>query len=124
MKKSIKGAVFSGLVFPGAGQVMLGRKGEGLVFILATTVAIFFLIYSAFQRIPVILERLMPALERGSLNLAMIFEETHRVTASGSDLPGKISLWIIIGCWLLSSVHAYLVGRKMDADSRQAEEIV
>ena len=114
MKASTKGAILSGLGFPGVGQIMLGRKWEGIAFIIVTTGAILAIVYSAVQRIPLILEKLIPEMERGTLTLTMIFKETHKITAMGGTALEQISLWLIIICWVLSLVHAYLVGKKME----------
>lgn len=117
MKPSTKGAILSGLGFPGVGQILLGRKWEGAGFIIVTSAAILAILYSAFQRIPLILEKLIPEMERGTLTLAMIFKETHRITAMGGTALEQISLWTILFCWALSLTHAYLVGRKMEDSS-------
>lgn len=117
MKPSTKGAILSGLGFPGVGQILLGRKWEGTGFIIVTSVAILAVLYSAVQRIPLILEKLIPEMERGNLTLAMIFKETHRITAMGGTALEQISLWTILFCWALSLAHAYLVGRKLEDSS-------
>jgi hypothetical protein len=117
MKASIKGAIWSGLGFPGVGQIMLGRQWEGVAFVLMTSVAILAILYSAVQRIPSVLEKLVPEMERGTLTLAMIFKETHRITAVGGTALEQFSLWVILFCWVLSLARAYLAGRKMEEES-------
>ena len=117
MKPSTKGAILSGLGFPGVGQILLGRKWEGACFIIVTSAAILAILYSAVQRIPLILEKLIPEMERGTLSLGMIFKETHRITAMGGSALEQISLWTILFCWALSLVRAYLAGRKLEDNS-------
>ncbi len=118
MKKSTKGAILSGLGFPGVGQILLGHKWEGTAFIVVTCVAILTIIYSAVQRIPLILQKLIPALERGTLTLSMIFKETHKITSMGGSTLEQFSLWIILICWISSLVHAYFIGKSMDNNSK------
>lgn len=117
MKASTKGAIFSGLGFPGVGQILLGRKWEGVSFVTVTSVAILAILYSVIQRIPLVLEKLVPEMEHGTLTLAMIFKETHRITAMGETALEQISLWVIFFCWVLSLARAYLAGRKMEDDT-------
>lgn len=117
MKASTKGAILSGFGFPGVGQIMLGRKGIGIGFIVVTSAAIVALVYSVAQRIPLLLDKLIPEMERGTLTLAMIFQETHRMTTAAGTLVENVSLWVIVLCWVLSPGHAYITGRKMEEDS-------
>jgi TM2 domain-containing membrane protein YozV len=44
MKKSIKGVLLSGLVYPGLGQFILGHITTGIIFILLTTAGFFIFI--------------------------------------------------------------------------------
>ncbi len=114
MKQSTKGAILSGLGFPGVGQILLGRKWEGITFIVITSVAILAIVYSAFQRIPLILQKLIPAMERDTLTLSMIFKETHKVTTMAGTTLEQISLWTILLCWAFSLIHAYCIGRSLE----------
>jgi TM2 domain-containing membrane protein YozV len=45
MKESTKGVLLSGLVYPGLGQLILGRITTGIIFILLTTTGFFIFIH-------------------------------------------------------------------------------
>jgi len=57
VKNSLKGALLSGLLFPGAGQFWLGRRITGTALLLATVAALAAVVSKAAQQAYLILER-------------------------------------------------------------------
>lgn len=108
MKQAIKGALLSGLVFPGLGQVALGRKRLGAGIILVTTVGIALLAVGLSQRLGVIISQLGPELEQGSVDLERIVAATL-AAGGGGGLEGFSSL-LLLGCWLGATVHGFFLG--------------
>lgn len=124
MKPWLKGALLSGLVFPGLGQVVLRRRKTGMGFVLVTVAGIIGLIYGIVQQMQLVLARLTPELEQGTLTMGRIFEEAHRLTESGTMTVTGISIWVIVVCWLAAIVHAIRQGIKMEAAGPQDLELV
>jgi len=112
MKPWLKGAILSGLVFPGLGQIVVGRRKEGIGFILVTSAGILALIYGLVRQIQVVLARLTPELEQGTLTMDRIFQEVHKLTSTGAMTLTRISIWLIVLCWLAAVVHAVSLGRE------------
>jgi len=112
MKNSIKGALLSGLVFPGLGQMILRRYGRGISFILIVTcgLAVFFVI--ALQRAFAIINKLLA--EGGMIDINTISKAATQATSSSDNLIMTFCLLLILICWIISTFDAYRIGRKID----------
>jgi len=113
MKKSIKGALLSGLVYPGLGQLILGHITAGVIFILLTTAGFFIFICRIIQRAARVIDQILPLLANNELDVNTLQELLGRNSA-GEWGAETISLIGITGCWLAAIVHAYFVGKKID----------
>jgi len=113
MKRSTKGVLLSGLVYPGLGQWSLGRVFLGAIIMILTTAGLAVIIYRLVQRISLVIDKILPQLAEGSVDLYKIMETTGRTSFSGRALE-NISGAVVIGCWAVSIVHAYILGRKRD----------
>jgi len=114
MKKSTKGVLLSGIVFPGLGQLALGRKGTGFLFILLTGAGLTGLLYSALNQIPLVMGRLLPEFTSGTLNLAKIIQVSRQISNTGDFQLGSLSSIFIVGCWVAATLHALVVGMELD----------
>jgi hypothetical protein len=115
MRHSKKGAMLSGLVFPGAGQIAQKRYVRGMFFVLAVLVAAGAMVVAAVRQASVILDQVMSS--GGDIDLAAITDAAMQVSGkTGSSVYG-IALLAILVAWIVSVVDAYLTGRRMDASS-------
>jgi hypothetical protein len=113
MRSSIKGALLSGLVFPGLGQVVLKSYARGGVLILAVIMAIAVLVMDAVQRAQVILQEIEA--EGGPISMYTITEAANRsAEESAGAIPG-MALLLILGCWFFGIIDAYITGSKIDS---------
>ena len=117
MKASIKGVLLSGLVYPGVGQLILGRAVSGILFIVLATAGFIVLIYRMIQRCSRLIEQVLPLLADNRLNAATLKQILDADSGGGWRLE-TISLIVLGGSWLAAMVHAYVVGRKIDRQSR------
>ena len=108
--------LLSGLVYPGVGQLILGHVAAGIVFIILATAGLIVLIYCFVQRTSHLIDQLLPLLADNRLDAKTLNETLSRDSAVGWGLE-MISLVVIAGCWLVSIVHAYFVGKQIDAQS-------
>ncbi len=112
MNRSLKGALLSGLVFPGLGQLVLGVKKRGWLLILAVVFCLGVIVVSATQKALAILEIL--AEEGKPLNIESISEAAvNASTTSGSNIFNVFFLVLVL-CWLFSIVDAYRIGARQD----------
>ena len=113
MKPATKGLVLSGLVYPGAGQIFLGRIHTGLGIVTLSTVALLVLIYRMAIRFYRSIDPLLEMLMAKSLtvqNIKLILSQTGY---PGWDLE-FFSLIVFVSCWVGAAVHAYCLGLNKD----------
>ena len=116
MNNALKGALFSGLVFPGLGQIMLKHYKRGAVLMIAITAALLVILIKTAQQAVTILEKIES--EGGSIDLSTILNTTTQASATSESLIFKLLLWLIIFSWVIGVVDAYRVGRKKDIEGR------
>jgi hypothetical protein len=121
MNNATKGALLSGLVFPGLGQVALKRYGRGTVLIVATLVIVVETAIKAVQQALAILETINPG--SGVLDLAAIADATSRALAGPGGRHIDLLFLLLLACWLVGVIDGYWVGRKMDIAERSQGQI-
>jgi hypothetical protein len=113
MKRSTKGVLLSGLVYPGLGQWSLGRVYLGAAIMVLTTAGMGIIIYRIVKRVYLAIDQILPLMAKGTLDFDMIMEAIGHTSFSSWDVE-TISVVVVIGCWAVSIVHAYFLGRKLD----------
>lgn len=123
MKKSLKGALLSGLVFPGAGQLWLKQPIRGIALMVAVSAALLVVATEAARQALSMLEKIES--EGGALDLFAV--ATAASQASGIVAGNALvkSAWLaLIFSWIISTVDAYFTGRRLDlADTGGAPEV-
>jgi len=111
MKKSLKAALFSAFIFPGAGQLLLKKYFSAIYFIAFTCVGLYLLFSNLLEKTQVILDKVQSG--EISADIAAITAEVHQqtVNATGTLTPALV---ILLVAWLVSVVEAYRVGAKID----------
>ncbi|MET0067058.1 MAG: hypothetical protein ABW076_12005 [Candidatus Thiodiazotropha sp.] len=114
MSKSFAALLWSGLVFPGAGHIYLRRYLPGLLLIVASLVALSFLIAPVMAVAQQIAERILS----GDLpaDPALLSQQVSLEAASIGDRV-RVPFWSLIAIWLLGMADAYRIGRQVDAES-------
>lgn len=116
MRKSIKAALFSTLLFPGAGHFLLKHYLRGLVFFVPALLCILFLIRYVFNEASIITEQMT----NGTLPLDP--EAIARlVTNPSGDTQFKLqaATWIFIACWILAIVDSIRLGYIADQNDKK-----
>jgi len=113
MNQSTKAALLSGLVYPGLGQLALGRIYSGTTFIALSTIGFVVLIYRLSKRVYLILDQIIPMLAEDALDFRKIMELSSQTSYSGWNVE-TLALLLVICCWLVSVVHAYYLGKRLD----------
>ena len=119
MKPATKGVILSGLVYPGTGQMFLGRIYMGLGIITVSTIALIVLIYRMAIRIYRGIDPLFEMLVTKYMTFQNIKSMLNQTGYAGWDLE-LISLIVFIFCWVAAMVHAYYLG--LNKDRRQKSE--
>ena len=110
MKPATKGAILSGLCYPGTGQMFFGRKYLGLGIITVSTITLVMLIYRITIRIYRSLDPLLDMMATRSLTFDKFKLSLSQTGYTSWDLE-LISLILFVFCWVTSTVHAYYLGK-------------
>jgi hypothetical protein len=113
MKQSIKGALLSGLVYPGSGQLIIGRIFAGVTFVVLTTIGLCVLIYRIAKRLYLILDQVLPMLANDNVDFSKIIDSMDQSPFSSWNVE-LISFVLVVICWAAAAVHAYVVGKQID----------
>ena len=114
MNNALKGALLSGLILPGLGQIALKCYIRGGVIILAVLGCIVTLVVKAAERALAILEKI--ELEGSIISIDTILDATKQASATSGNSTLNL-LFLLIGvCWIAGTVDAYILGRKQDAE--------
>ncbi len=112
MEKSVKGALLSGLVFPGFGHVILKHYKRGIVLIVTVSACLAIIVVIAFQAAFSIIEKI--GLESGAIDLNTILNAAAQASATSDSLIYNLSMLWIVCCWVFGIVDAYRIGKKID----------
>lgn len=117
MKKSLKGALLSGLVFPGAGQMILKSYQRAIVLILLASSGLILFIIKASQQALAILDRVHA--EGQLIDLNTISKTAVQVSDTSDSFLMNFSLLLVFICWIIGIVDAYIIGRKKDIEENK-----
>ncbi len=109
MKKSIKGALLSGLVFPGAGQVYLGFRMRGWGFIVSV---ILIFAYVIIHMIVHAYREIAAAAARGA---AIDIPAIQKSVAASSDAATTAALALLVFLWVAAILDAYVAGERLES---------
>jgi hypothetical protein len=121
LSQAIKGALLSGLGFPGLGQVFLRHYGRGLALILAVSGSLLVAALKIAQHTISVLRKIES--EGGAIDMYTIWNAANRSLPSLDILLCKfVFLWIII-CWIVGVVDAYRIGKRKDLEEESMSQV-
>jgi len=118
MKHSLKGALLSGLVFPGLGQIVLKHYKRGTLFILMVVAGFLAIVIKGVQIALAILTQIEA--EGGMIDPNTIHDAATRAVTGSDSLIITFALCLIIFCWIISVVDAYRLGKHKDKEKPPA----
>lgn len=112
MKKSTKAALFSGLVFPGLGHMILKQYLRGSILILAALIALSVIVRIAVGRALAIVD----SIESGEATVGTGgITELAANSMSGADNSIASYALIFLGaCWLIGIIDSYRLGKAQE----------
>jgi len=119
MQYSIKGALLSGLVCPGAGQLALKRYRRGFALMMTVFIALFYIIKHVVDEAYAILGQLQAHSDNIDIN-AIASSMTDQAAANSGSLSYDIAVILIMACWVFGIVDAYIIGKGMDSKKSPA----
>jgi hypothetical protein len=121
MKNSMKGAAFSGLVFPGLGQVVLRHYKRGIALALAVLLSLLVVVVKAARQAFTILEKIEA--EGRVIDLSTISSAAAQASTTSDNLVYNFVSLLIILLWIIGIVDAYRLGRKKDLEEHSTSEV-
>lgn len=112
MNNAIKGALISGLIFPGLGQVALRHYKRGAVIIVTVFLILAAIITIGVRHALAILEKVEAA--GGTANIGAIADTAAQVSADSTSLTINVLSILLFVCWLAGVADAYGIGRDKD----------
>ena len=114
MKHSLRGALLSGLVLPGLGQIALKRYKRGVVLLVVVSASLLLIVIKGVQQALAILEKI--ELQGGALDMGTISNAAIEASTTSESLVLKLLfLWVIV-CWIIGIVDAFRIGRRKDME--------
>ena len=118
MKNSIKGALLSGLVYPGVGQILLKQYKRGITILAIFSVSLLIIIINEIKQAFAILEKLQS--EGNAIDINSISDAAIQTTTTSGNFIITFFLFVMFSCWILGIVDAYGIGRKKDTEEHAA----
>ncbi len=117
MRKSLKGALLSGLVFPGYGQFVMKYyiRGIALMFICLTGLVVIGM--KVRQQIFLVLEKIEYG--DGAIDMSQILDAVDLVGTSSDDLIYRFASLLLLFCWIIGIIDAYRIGWRKDLEEQQ-----
>ena len=109
MKKSMKAALLSGLVFPGAGQIHLGQRRRGWAFIVSV---ILIFVYIVIHMTMHAYREIAAAAAKG---VAIEMDALQKAVAASSDTVTTAGLALLVLIWLAAILDAYVAGERIES---------
>lgn len=111
MKKSIKAALMSALLFPGIGHIYLKKNLIGVGLIIVSISAIYVFITRAMEKAFEITDQLL--MGNIPMDVAEITELVEKQTTGLEAQSLDMATAVIIICWLFGIIDSYRVGSRM-----------
>jgi len=108
MKKSIKAALLSGLVFPGTGQVYLGQRRRGWA-VIVSVILIF-----AYVVIHITVHAYREIAAAAAKGVAIDITAIQKSVAASSDFATIAGLVLLVLLWVAAILDAYIAGERLE----------
>ena len=115
MPKSLQAALLSGLVFPGAGHLLLKQYRRGWLLIIITLGALSVIVNSVVSQALAIVDRV----NSGGIpyDTATIADMAAKSAETGGGMLANIALLIATACWLIGIIDAWRLGASQQAET-------
>lgn len=117
MTKAGQGALLSGLVLPGLGQIVLKHRLRGALLLLASLACLAVVVWQAIAQATAVMAQL--DLGNPALDPTALMQSLSQAGADSAGALAGIASWALLVLWLGGTVDAYLLGRKEDQRDRQ-----
>lgn len=117
MNNATKGALLSGFVIPGLGQLVFKHYLRGLFFLLMVCSCLIIFSFKLIQLSFAIIADIQQSSSAVSLSSVIDIAAQAAMRMGGTTL-GLLSTVLLI-CWIASTIDAYSLGKKIDLEEEQ-----
>ncbi len=111
MTKTTKAILLSAVAYPGAGQIFLKRYPIGIVFIVISTIGLYFILQNIFKITFQIIDRIKSGETPPDFSSLLSLLSQHDTQLLNS------AFIIMIITWVASIIHVYFIGNKTNDQS-------
>jgi hypothetical protein len=127
MKKSEKAALYSGVIFPGAGLWWLKQYWRACIFIVPCGLALIYICKSFYYVSHVLQERVLD----GTMSIDIVdlhgtykqVEQAAQQIMEAQHYHMEFAQYIIILSWIFSIVSSYFTGKKIELDEDKLNNV-
>ncbi len=112
MSNALKGVLLSALVLPGLGQFVLKRRLRGALLMMAVLGLVAALMVQAMRTALAILENI--DIQVAQVDVSVFYDAVRQASTGSGTL---LSVLLLLG-WLVATVDAYFLGRKLDQEEK------
>lgn len=112
MKRSIKAALISALVYPGAGHIMLKKRFTGLALIAAASAALWVAVSTTISQTSRITDKIISGEMQPDLKSMIDMVTASQTPAEAHRI--QIATVIFALLWLAAIIDAYRLGRRQE----------
>ncbi|MHC4321139.1 MAG: hypothetical protein ACYST3_02580 [Planctomycetota bacterium] len=120
MKKSLKGALLSGLVFPGYGQFVMKHYKCGIALMIISFAGLVVIGVKVQQQTFSVLEKIQ--YRGGAIDMSEILNAVNLVDTTSGDVIYKYASLLLLFCWIIGIIDAYRTGWKKDLEEQQKSQ--
>ena len=120
MNNAFKGALLSGLGFPGLGQIVLKHYKRGFALMIVVLGSVLLIAVEAIQKAFTIVEKITSS---GAVDMDKITEAATQPSITSESLTAKLAFFVIIVCWNIGIIDAYRIGKEKDNQQRLAGQV-
>jgi hypothetical protein len=112
MRRSLKAALLSGLVFPGLGHIVLKQYVRGSLLMISALVASSIIVVKVLQQAQTIVDRI----NSGDIpvDTEAIADLVSNSANSADGLLQNVAVIVLLSCWLLGIIDSYRLGLAQD----------
>ena len=120
MKKSLKGALLSGLVFPGCGQFALEHYIRGIALVLMSLTGLVVIGVKVQQQTFAVLEKIEYG--GGEIDISEILNSVNLAGTTSGGAVYKFASLLLLFCWIIGIIDAYRIGWRKDLEEQQKSQ--
>ena len=121
MNLAVKSALLSGLVLPGLGQIYLKYYFRGVFYALTSLVTLSIIVVKILFWCQLLFEKIKSS-ANGNINLYDIRNQVNAILKNQNVLLYQFLTYVLMACWIISTIEAYYLGKKKHATLRTQYE--